>query len=246
MRTRIPQLALAAALVAVLVIPAGVMASDTFVDVPTDNVFHGDIAWLAETGVTRGCNPPENTEFCPDDDVTRGQMAAFLHRFDGHLKDTAAANVPGALANQLAAANRATAAYQDVEVAEADGYASTIGDLGCHQNPGVGGMGVHYLDASLMDGVVSATAPEALVYELDHNGDIAGLVAHEYIVPLDAWTEASPPTLFGQEFTQHPVLPIWKLHAWVWKDNPVGTFADWNPKARLCPAGVPIFGVDVP
>lgn len=234
------------ALVGMVLAPLAGLAAHTFVDVPTDNVFHGDIAWLAETGVTRGCNPPENTEFCPDDTVTREQMAAFLHRFDGHVKDASAAGTPGALANQLAAANRATAAYQDIEVAEVDGYASTMTDLGCHQNPELGGMGVHYLDDSLIDGVVSATAPEALVYELDHNGDIAGLVAHEYIVPIEAWTKATPPTLFGQEFTEHPVLPIWKLHAWVWKDNPAGTFADWNPKVRLCPDGVPIFGVDVP
>src|SRR5690606_21829666 len=34
----------------------------------------------AESGITRGCNPPANTRFCPDDYVTRGQMAAFLVR----------------------------------------------------------------------------------------------------------------------------------------------------------------------
>ena len=35
---------------------------------------------LAAEGITKGCNPPANDRFCPDDDVTRGQMAAFLHR----------------------------------------------------------------------------------------------------------------------------------------------------------------------
>ncbi len=44
------------------------------------SVFAADIAWLAATGVTKGCNPPANDEFCPDDPVTRGQMAAFLVR----------------------------------------------------------------------------------------------------------------------------------------------------------------------
>lgn len=42
--------------------------------------FASDIAWLAATGITKGCNPPANTRFCPDSSVTRGQMAAFLHR----------------------------------------------------------------------------------------------------------------------------------------------------------------------
>ena len=45
------------------------------------NTFEDDIAWAAESGVTKGCNPPANTLFCPDDDVTRGQMAAFITRF---------------------------------------------------------------------------------------------------------------------------------------------------------------------
>jgi hypothetical protein len=31
-------------------------------------------------GITVGCNPPGNTNYCPDDNVTRGQMAAFMKR----------------------------------------------------------------------------------------------------------------------------------------------------------------------
>ncbi len=44
------------------------------------SVFVADIEWLADTGITKGCNPPFNDWFCPDDTVTRGQMAAFLNR----------------------------------------------------------------------------------------------------------------------------------------------------------------------
>ena len=107
-------------------------------------------------------------------------------------------------------------------------------------------MGVHYINQSLMDDQVDITEPEALVYELDAHGDITGLVAHEYIVPIDAWTSTTPPQLFGMDFHQHPTLPLWVLHAWLWKDNPTGIFQDWNPAVRQCPAGVPIFGVDLP
>jgi hypothetical protein len=53
--------------------------NDPFVD-DDSSVFEADIAKLAASGVTRGCNPPVNDRFCPDDSVTRGQMAAFLHR----------------------------------------------------------------------------------------------------------------------------------------------------------------------
>jgi PKD repeat protein len=44
------------------------------------SVFEDDIEWLANSGITRGCNPPMNDRFCPESYVTRGQMAAFLVR----------------------------------------------------------------------------------------------------------------------------------------------------------------------
>jgi S-layer homology domain len=53
-----------------------------FDDVPASSTFHDDIAKLATAGITKGCNPPANTRFCPGQDVSRGQMAAFLHRSD--------------------------------------------------------------------------------------------------------------------------------------------------------------------
>ncbi len=55
-----------------------------FDDVPDDHVFAAAIEWLALEGITEGCNPPANTMFCPDDSVTRGQMAAFLVRAQGY------------------------------------------------------------------------------------------------------------------------------------------------------------------
>jgi len=45
-----------------------------------DSVFENDINSIAALGITRGCNPPANTNYCPDGHVTRGQMAAFLKR----------------------------------------------------------------------------------------------------------------------------------------------------------------------
>ena len=50
---------------------------DRFVD-DDDSVFESAIDKLATAGVTQGCNPPVNDRFCPGDNVTRGQMAAFL------------------------------------------------------------------------------------------------------------------------------------------------------------------------
>jgi hypothetical protein len=42
-----------------------------------DSVFADDIMWAATEGLTKGCT---DTLFCPDEPVTRGQMAAFLTR----------------------------------------------------------------------------------------------------------------------------------------------------------------------
>jgi hypothetical protein len=145
-----------------------------------------------------------------------------------------------------AAAELATAGFQDVQIAEAAGYASSLDTLGCFQDATLGGMGVHYINQSLMDATVDITKPEALVYELDADGKISGLVAHEYIVPIEAWTSATPPSLFGVNFHRHPTLPLWVLHAWLWKDNSTGIFQDWNPAVRQCPTNVPVFGVDLP
>ena len=52
-----------------------------FDDVPDDHLFAKEIGWMKDTRVTRGCNPPENTEFCPEDAISRGEMAAFIYRY---------------------------------------------------------------------------------------------------------------------------------------------------------------------
>jgi hypothetical protein len=51
----------------------------TFID-DNGNVHEANIESIAAAGITRGCNPPINDRFCPDESVTRGQMAAFLGR----------------------------------------------------------------------------------------------------------------------------------------------------------------------
>jgi len=68
-------------IVLAMAVPVSVYASHQFDDVPSSHNFHSSISWLADTGITRGCNPPANDEFCPDDPVTRGQMSTFLQRF---------------------------------------------------------------------------------------------------------------------------------------------------------------------
>ena len=52
----------------------------------------------------------------------------------------------------------------------------------------------------------------------------------EYVVPYSVRPrDAQPPTILGQELKRSDGLQIWYLHVWVWKENPNGLFADWNP-----------------
>jgi hypothetical protein len=52
---------------------------DLFIDDDT-SIFEADIDRLGTAGVTKGCNPPDNTKFCPENIVRRDQMASFLAR----------------------------------------------------------------------------------------------------------------------------------------------------------------------
>jgi hypothetical protein len=54
--------------------------SQRFLDVPPSNPFYAFIDQLAIRGITVGCNPPDQTLYCPSSGVTREQMAAFIIR----------------------------------------------------------------------------------------------------------------------------------------------------------------------
>jgi len=69
-----------ATLALIIAVPVAVIAAHSFDDVPDSNQFHESIAWMQENGITVGCNPPANTQYCPEDNVSRQQMAAFMRR----------------------------------------------------------------------------------------------------------------------------------------------------------------------
>ena len=125
----------------------------------------------------------------------------------------------------------ATEAYHKVSAAQAAGYNLVPGLDYCFTNPGVGGMGYHYINVALLDNIIDPLRPEAMVYNTRPNGTLA-LGAVEYIVPAAGWdaVHSSPPTLFGQVFGLEAALGVYELHAWIWKNNPLGVFFEWNPK----------------
>lgn len=94
------RISLAVVVTALVVAPLTAVASHTFTDVPSSNTHHNDIAWLRDAEVTRGCNPPANTQYCPNNFVTRAQMATFLRNLaENQVVD--AATLQGLTADEL-------------------------------------------------------------------------------------------------------------------------------------------------
>jgi hypothetical protein len=137
------------------------------------------------------------------------------------------------------AAVPATAAFHDLDKARAAGYTFELPQLSgetCVEEPGVGGMGVHLVNTTLLDGTIDVREPEVLVYER-RNGKLK-LAAVEYVVFEADWDGGDAPELFGRAFDHVPEpnrygLPaFYALHAWIWKPNPAGLLEAWNPRVH--------------
>src|SRR5690606_9127051 len=125
------RIGLTALITTLVVAPITAYASHVFNDVGDSNVFHEDITWLAETGVTKGCNPPANDRFCPGDNVTREQMAAFMRRLaENRVVQAATADVASdsETLDGLDSTDYALATQLPVIVSEAREVSSSFGD----------------------------------------------------------------------------------------------------------------------
>jgi hypothetical protein len=133
----------------------------------------------------------------------------------------------------LATLRRVTTPFQDFNAATTAGWSAQI--TPCMTDP-AGGMGFHYGNTALIDGTLRVEEPELLLYEPDQNGTMQ-LVAVEYIVPYTSHSSSdTPPVLFGREFKQNDTFQLWGLHVWLWKNNPSGLYADWNPQVTCAHA----------
>ena len=154
----------------------------------------------------------------------------------------AAAAVAFAAGGSLGQAQKATVSYKDVHKAIAAGYSFRLPDKSgktCIAQPPQGAMGVHMVNKKLLDGTIDASKPEVMVYQPGAGGKM-DLVALEYVVFKSAWKGSAPPRLFGHDFAFTPAgnrfgLPgYYSLHAWIYKSNPSGLLAPWNPQVT-CP-----------
>jgi hypothetical protein len=127
----------------------------------------------------------------------------------------------------------ATRKYLNVNNATGAGYAPF---LGCVTGPDFGAMGIHYVNGALLNGVLNADQPQALIYEPD--GNRLRLVGVEYILDEVTWLKShpAPPVLEGQVFqlvaspNRFNLPTFFELHVWAWQKNPLGAFVDWNTR----------------
>lgn len=151
----------------------------------------------------------------------------------------------------LAAVRAATARFQDVNKAIAAGYAQPPAPAPLHECissfDGTGAMGFHFINGSLLDTKLDPRKPEVLVYAPDRRGKLH-LVALEYVVFQGPWMDAhgsKMPTLFHQMFmatgdpNRYEIPAFFSLHVWLYKHNPSGLFAPFNPAVSCDPGGGP-------
>jgi hypothetical protein len=155
-------------------------------------------------------------------DSSAGQDSEQIH----------AAHAKNAPAKLVQIVRDATRQFINVNGATAAGYQPF---LGCVSGPDHGAMGVHYVNGGLVgDGEIDATKPEALIYEPSSEG--MKLVGVEFVVIAETWLahHSSPPVLEDQTFqfvnspNRYGLPAHFELHVWAWRDNPNGSFVDWN------------------
>jgi hypothetical protein len=129
----------------------------------------------------------------------------------------------------------ATERFQNVEVAEAEGYEL---QFGCVSGDSAGAMGLHYVNGYFVNkGEVNLKHPQIVIYEPTADGRLR-LTGADYLIFAEGWDKAhpgAPPQLMGQLFhlfdapNRFGLPAFYTLHVWAWKDNPNGAFVNWHP-----------------
>ena len=123
---------------------------------------------------------------------------------------------------------KATSRFHSTTQAIKAGY---VPDEHCVSVPHLGGMGIHWVNPNLVDGVFDPLKPEAVLYAPGPDGNLR-LIALEYVVIN---TGQAAPMFGSQPFDVDgvPGLPShWSLHVWLYEHNPSGMFMPFNPNVH--------------
>jgi hypothetical protein len=187
------------------------------------------------------------------DGIADGVTGAEGQSFTGHVHGTPGAVTPAEakiLAQQLAAAKRATARYRDIAKAKADGYIQVT--------QFIPGLGLHMANLGISNKVFDPAKPQVLLYQPRANGSLQ-LVGVAYSIAHTGPNDEQPAGFAGNSDAWHfhrnlcflpggtvTITPTradcrsrrgyfqaktaWLLHAWIWKTNPDGVFTESNPR----------------
>jgi hypothetical protein len=158
-------------------------------------------------------------------------------------------------ATELESARKATAKYQDVHAAEADGYQAVGGEMP--------GMGLHYV-LTMEPKSFDVEKPPILLYVKNpapQTGYSLGGVGYFWNAPegpdgqplnppfpksLALWHQHENICVLPHLYNPHGLTESqctekgghfiaksqWLVHAWIWRDNPTGVFSAENPAAK--------------
>jgi hypothetical protein len=200
---------------------------------------------LAMAAVTASCNFPAGEALAHEEHTTATPVT--LEAAGGPGKE---------LLQQI---RQATEKYRDVNVALAEGFIAPPGNICdtaemMGQPKELGAMGIHYFRPDLLgitqveprvDGNGTHTdyfQPAILIYEPQADGSLE-LVAIENLVFVKSWLakNAAVPTFHGVHYNlmaddpttpvdeAHHFEPHFDLHMWLYRENPNGLFAQYNP-----------------
>ena len=126
--------------IVVLIAPAIALASHQFGDVPTSASYHDEVESLVNAGITSGCG---GGNYCPNQAVTRGQMAQFMTRGLGI----------------------ATAGYGELPASQADDF--YVATVAIHTGGLPGKTGFVTVDADLQVLDLNAFCPCGIIFSIE-------------------------------------------------------------------------------
>jgi hypothetical protein len=191
-----------------------------------------------------GCADDGGDEILHHEHVDSAQSTEFRRCQTDEIVD--------ALGTALAASRK----YQDVAVAEAEGYTP----VSKCETSADGTMGIHYAHPNKLAALPDVADPAILLYLPTPAG--MRLVAIEYFEPViqdgepymgsaseppreDSLPKRPPEIFDGQPFDgpmagHNPDMPWhYDQHVWLYADNPDGLFAMWNPAIECPPEAEP-------
>ena len=130
--------------IVVLIAPAIALASHQFGDVPTSASYHDEVESLVNAGITSGCG---GGNYCPNQAVTRGQMAQFMTRGLGI----------------------ATAGYGELAASQTDDFYVATVAIHTVGLPGKTGFVTVDADLSVLD--LNGLCPCGIIFSIEENDD---------------------------------------------------------------------------